>query len=65
MANSPRGDADSPALNKKFTRLFEEDNNEFKTYAAVFAKIWQFFNLKDRRKKKIHYDVHRLDRARR
>jgi hypothetical protein len=63
MAKSTRGDADSPALNNEFTRLLEENNNEFRTYAAVFAKIWQIFNVKDRRKKKLRYDVHHLDRT--
>jgi hypothetical protein len=63
MAKSTRGDADSPALNIEFTRLLEENNNEFMTYAAVFAKIWQIFNVKDLWEKKIRYAVHRLVRA--
>ena len=63
MAKRTRGDADSPALNNEFTRLFEEDNNEFRNYAAVFAKFQPIFNVKDLWKKKIRYDVHHLDRA--
>jgi hypothetical protein len=63
MAKRTRGDADSPALNNEFTRLFEEDNNEFMNYAAVFAKFQPIFNVKDLWKKKIRYDVHHLDRA--
>src|SRR5450830_1815262 len=51
MAKRTRGDADSSALNNEFTRLFEENNNEFRNCAAVFAKSWSIFKRQDRHRR--------------
>jgi hypothetical protein len=60
-ANMIRALAESSALNDAFARLFEE-SNEFRTYAAAFAKFWPIFNVKDLRKKNMRYMFQELDR---
>jgi hypothetical protein len=53
--------AESPALNATFAELLANDN-QFLTYAKVFAGFWSIFNVKDLRKKGLRHQFLQLKR---